>query len=127
MSRIVKRRAAVCSVPHECDTLLFAFRLFSFVITNASTQLRKYLAGSHVCVRQFGRIFLYNDCTFVYSPQRQFSTEFTTRGSGFHGFYLESRARRFRAESPSQIEPNSFFYHISNLSAQYRNDSYILV
>lgn len=32
--------------------VLFAFRLFSFVITDAGTQLRKYLAGSDVRARQ---------------------------------------------------------------------------
>jgi hypothetical protein len=32
--------------------VLFAFRLFSFVITDAGTQLRKYLAGSDVHARQ---------------------------------------------------------------------------
>jgi len=33
--------------------VLFAFRLFSFVITDAGTQLRKYLAGSDVYARQY--------------------------------------------------------------------------
>lgn len=44
--------------------MLFVFSLFSFVITDAGTQLRKYLAGSDVCDRQLGRIFLFNDCAF---------------------------------------------------------------
>lgn len=87
---------------HECSAMLFAFRLFSFVITDAGTQLRKYLAGSDVCTRQPSRIFLFNDCAFCLLASAWIFVRIHECGSvGYRGFYRIANTRRFRAEIAS--------------------------
>lgn len=98
--------------------VLFAFRLFSFVITDAGTQLRKYLAAAVTCAHgSRGRIFLFNDCAFVYLHQREF---FSVR---IHNAEAASRiatiftdSQQLRAKTLSmRNEIPFFFHHISDL------------
>lgn len=85
------------------NAMLFAFHLFSFVITDVGTQLRKYLVGD-VCARQSSWIFLFNDCAFVYLHQREFSSGFTTRKRRF----LQNRVLDDFAQSRSMWNENLF-------------------
>lgn len=111
MRRTIERLRSVVKKgmpPVACHTnaMLFVFRLFSFVITDAGTQLRKYLAGDVYCcaARQPGRIFLFNDCAFVYLHQREFSSGFTTRKRRF----LQNRVLDDFARGRSMWNENLF-------------------
>lgn len=105
--------------PVACRTnatqVLFAFRLFSFVITDAGTQLRKYLAGSDAQARArvhprrrggaFAEYFCLTIYAFVYARRRRESSAWISRRGAeararARTFFYENRiARRFCAQN----------------------------
>lgn len=137
--------------PLACRTnaaSVFAFRLFSFVITDAGTQLRKYLAGTDVRARASAgereRAARCNGtaeyfCLTIAHLFTRISVNFRTRDSrrGKRGFYSTACLTIF---APTGIAPRAhqrnspfffLFHHISNprsvrISIRRMNDCCVL-